>query len=270
MAHKLLHQRNAENPHELPKAQAEANNQAQDPPAQQGSNENPPTCCGTFWNNLFDCVTCAVIAQPPLDQEKSISHSVTANDDNATGLLPVRAQNDKRMTLVLDLDETLVHSSFKPTEADIVLNVELEGELHHIYVCKRPGCDEFLAKVCKLYEVVIFTASLSLYADPLMDQLDPKRLIATRLFRESCVQQGPYYVKDLSRLGRNMARIVLVDDNPMAYSFQPENAIPINGWFADPDDRELIHLLPLLEQLSAADDLRPLLGSYFREQIAQQ
>eukprot|EP01126_Amoeba_proteus_P013992 TRINITY_DN1603_c0_g1_i2.p1 TRINITY_DN1603_c0_g1~~TRINITY_DN1603_c0_g1_i2.p1 ORF type:complete len:174 (+),score=23.26 TRINITY_DN1603_c0_g1_i2:166-687(+) len=64
--------------------------------------------------------------------------------------------------LVLDLDETLVHSSFKPVERyDFIIPVEIEGTVYQVYVAKRPGVDEFLKKVAEMFEVVIFTASLS-------------------------------------------------------------------------------------------------------------
>jgi RNA polymerase II subunit A small phosphatase-like protein len=78
---------------------------------------------------------------------------------------------------VLDLDETLVHSSFKPpgpheSPADIVLPVDIEGRICNVYVLVRPGCLKFLSEMSKYYEIVIFTASLSKYADPLMDIID--------------------------------------------------------------------------------------------------
>lgn len=77
----------------------------------------------------------------------------------------------------MDLDETLVHSSFKPTtNADIVLPVDIEGRICHVYVLVRPGCLKFLTEMAKYYELVIFTASLSKYADPLMDILDTNKL----------------------------------------------------------------------------------------------
>ena len=81
--------------------------------------------------------------------------------------------------MVLDLDETLVHSSFKaPTgrepPADIVLPVDIEGRVCHVYVLVRPGCMKFLTEMAKYYEVVIFTASLQKYADPLMDIIDTR------------------------------------------------------------------------------------------------
>jgi RNA polymerase II subunit A small phosphatase-like protein len=76
--------------------------------------------------------------------------------------LPEKTSNKKK-TLILDLDETLVHSGFKPfqTKSDILLNIELERKVHIIHVLKRPGAEEFLEKMAKHYEVVIFTASLS-------------------------------------------------------------------------------------------------------------
>jgi len=94
--------------------------------------------------------------------------------------------------LVLDLDETLVHSSFKPIpNADFVISIELESVIHRVYVRKRPGVDHFMHEVGKKFEVVIFTASLSKYADPLLDILDKERIVKARLFREACVLR-PY------------------------------------------------------------------------------
>ena len=82
-----------------------------------------------------------------------------------------------RKTLILDVDETLVHSSFTQTDkADIVLPIDIEGRICNIYVQVRPQCCEFIVEVGKYFEVVIFTASLSKYAIPLMDILDPQRV----------------------------------------------------------------------------------------------
>jgi RNA polymerase II subunit A small phosphatase-like protein len=64
--------------------------------------------------------------------------------------------------LILDLDETLVHSSFKYIPGvDIILPIEIEGRRCEIFVMKRPGVDDFLSRMSQQYEVVIFTASLS-------------------------------------------------------------------------------------------------------------
>ena len=81
----------------------------------------------------------------------------------------------------------------------------------------RPGCRQFLLEVAKYYEVVIFTASLSKYANPLMDILDPKRVAPQRLFREHCTYFKDQYVKDLSRVGRPMDSVMIIDNSPNSY-----------------------------------------------------
>jgi RNA polymerase II subunit A small phosphatase-like protein len=88
---------------------------------------------------------------------------------------------------VLDLDETLVHSAFKePERFDIKLPVKIEERDFIVYVQIRPGTFQFLSEMAKHYEVIIYTASLSKYADPLMNILDPEKLCTSRLFREHC------------------------------------------------------------------------------------
>ena len=87
-------------------------------------------------------------------------------------------------------------------DPDYVVPIEIDGNTHHVYVLKRPYVDKFLTEMGKLYEVVLFTASLSKYADPVTDLLDPQRVCRHRLFREHCVFHRGSYVKDLSRLGR--------------------------------------------------------------------
>jgi len=176
-------------------------------------------------------------------------------------LLPAQIPEEKgRKTLVLDLDETLVHSSFKPiTDADFTIDIELDGMTHKVYVRKRPGVDEFMIDVGKKWEVVIFTASLAKYADPLLDVLDPQKVVRARLFRESCVQHYGNYVKDLSLLGRRMEDCVIVDNSPFSYMFQPDNAIPIISWFNDRSDTQLYELMPFLDSLLSIDDVSTVL-----------
>lgn len=46
-------------------------------------------------------------------------------------------------------------------QADFTIPVEIEGQYHNVYVIKRPGVDQFMKRVGELYEVVVFTASVS-------------------------------------------------------------------------------------------------------------
>jgi RNA polymerase II subunit A small phosphatase-like protein len=97
-------------------------------------------------------------------------------------------------------------------------------------VLKRPGAHEILEELAETYELVIFTASLPIYANPLLDVLDPYGYIDYRLFRDSCTPYHGALVKDLTKLGRNMKDVIIVDNSPMSFFFQPENAILSKSW----------------------------------------
>ncbi|KIK03515.1 hypothetical protein K443DRAFT_676691 [Laccaria amethystina LaAM-08-1] len=175
-------------------------------------------------------------------------------------LPPISPQHAGRKCLVLDLDETLVHSSFKSIQqADYVVPVEIEYNWHNVYVIKRPGVDNFLKKMGEIYEVVVFTASLSKYADPVLDKLDIHQVVSHRLFRESCYNHKGNYVKDLSQLGRPISDTIILDNSPASYIFHPNNAVPVSSWFNDPHDTELTDLVPFLADLSTVDDVRGVL-----------
>jgi RNA polymerase II subunit A small phosphatase-like protein len=156
----------------------------------------------------------------------------------------------------LDLDETLVHSSFKPTSnPDFVVEVEIEGKHVPVYVQKRPGVDEFLKRCGELFEVVVFTASISSYASAVVDRLDKYKVVSSRLAREDCSYYEGYYLKDLSKLGRNLSQVVIIDNSPISYSRQPYNAMAISTWFDDPLDQNLARLIPWLEKVASAKDV---------------
>jgi len=175
-------------------------------------------------------------------------------------LPPISAIDAGRKCLVLDLDETLVHSSFKMIQnADFIVPVEIDGTVHNVYVIKRPGVDEFMRQMGLIYEVVVFTASLSKYADPVLDMLDIHHAVRHRLFRESCYNHKGNYVKDLSQLGRDIGDSIIIDNSPASYIFHPNNAVPVSSWFNDPHDTELTDLCPFLEDLKAVDDVRAVL-----------
>lgn len=153
--------------------------------------------------------------------------------------------------LILDLDETLVHSSFKYLRtADFVIPVEIDNQVHHVYVIKRPGVDEFLKKVGQWYEVVVFTASVLKYGDPLLNKLDINKSIHHRLFRDSCYNYEGNFIKNLSQIGRPLSDSIIIDNSPASYIFHPQHSVPISSWFSDTHDNELLDLLPFLEDLS--------------------
>ena len=111
--------------------------------------------------------------------------------------------------------------------------------------------------MAEIYEIVIFTASLSQYAKPLINELDKNSVGYLQLYREHWTfHKSIYFVKDLSKLGRDLKNVVFIDNTPSAYMFHPENAIPIISWYNNPHDKELIKLIPFLTSLSEVEDVR--------------
>ncbi|GLU13857.1 hypothetical protein SLE2022_304670 [Rubroshorea leprosula] len=179
-------------------------------------------------------------------------------------LLPPLA-TDKKRTIVLDLDETLVHSrpDPPPKSYDFVVRPEIEGHTVPMYVLKRPGMDEFLKEISEKFEVVVFTAGLKQYAALVLDNLDPEgRIFNHRLYRESCKEARGRYVKDLSELGRDLRNVVIVDDNPKSYTLQPENAIPIKAFVNDLEDRELEKISGFFRRCGVFRDMREAVKQY--------
>jgi len=192
----------------------------------------------------------------PLNVTFSMKDVLVGN--NKKKLLPPVSENDKgKKCLVLDLDETLVHSSFRVVNgADFVIPVQIDNDMHFVYVIKRPGVDRFLTEMARHYEIVIYTASLNKYADPLLDLLDTGKKIGARLFRDSCVYHEGNYVKDLSLLDRNLQGTIIVDNSPSSYVFQPENAIGCTSFIDDLKDRELDQIRKFLFSVRHVVDVR--------------
>ncbi|KAI8388817.1 HAD-like domain-containing protein [Radiomyces spectabilis] len=206
---------------------------------------------------------------PPVDPNEDVASDTPASipqqtpDEQVVRLLPpIASEHSGLKCLVLDLDETLVHSSFKVIpNPDFIVPVEIDNQYHNVYVLKRPGVDEFMRKMGERYEIVVFTASLSKYADPVLDMLDIHKVIKHRLFRESCYNHKGSYVKDLSQLGRNLSATLILDNSPASYIFHNANAVPVSTWFNDPHDTELSDLVTFLEDLANVDDVTLILDN---------
>ncbi|KAF5369855.1 hypothetical protein D9758_001099 [Tetrapyrgos nigripes] len=212
----------------------------------------------------------------------SQTDSSSSTPRSSTPLLAARKSPfHSQKTLVLDLDETLIHSTSRPIPsagssgffglspfgsrkvgAGHVVEVVLGGKSTCYHVYKRPFVDFFLRTVSGWYTLVIFTASMQEYADPVIDWLDAGRgILVHRLFRDSCTQlPNGSYTKDLSIIEPDLARVCLVDNSPVSYRVNEANGIPIEGWTHDPSDEALLDLLPVLDSLRFTSDVRRVLG----------
>ena len=143
-------------------------------------------------------------------------------------------------TLVIDLDETLIHSLAKGGRmssghmVEVKLNAAVGyggttlGPQHPIlyYVHKRPHCDDFLRKVCKWYNLVVFTASVQEYADPVIDWLEQERkYFSARYYRQHCTFRNGAYIKDLSSVEPDLSKVMILDNSPLSYIFHEGSAL---------------------------------------------
>ncbi|CAN1143223.1 CTD small phosphatase-like protein 2 [Linum perenne] len=175
-------------------------------------------------------------------------------------------EDTAKLTNSIDMkSETLVHSTLEPCDdADFTFTVFFNMKEHIVYVKKRPHLDTFLERVAEMFEIVIFTATQSIYATQLLDILDAdKKLISRWVFCESCIFSYGTYTKDLTVLGVDLAKVTIIDNSPQVFRLQVNNEIPIKSWFNDPSDSDLLSLLPFLETLADADDVRPTIARRF-------
>lgn len=192
---------------------------------------------------------------------------LTEEMKNRVSPLPKKEPGSPRISLALDLDETLVHCSVEPlSDAELTFTVTFNAVDYEVFVRTRPHLDEFLKQVSQWFEIIVFTASQQVYADKLLNILDPDgKYIKHRVFRDSCVCVDGNYLKDLHILGRDLRYTAIVDNSVQAFGYQINNGIPIESWFEDNSDKELINLLSFLKTLKDADgDVRPLIKETFR------
>ena len=168
--------------------------------------------------------------------------------------------NSGKKILVLDLDETLVHSSKEkpfPNKKNIVLHFNIKYMMYTIYVILRPFLDIFLKQLSLYYDLYIFTASMSQYAEPLIKIIDKNKVVVQVLNRQDCKFIKGVYFKDLSIFKKDFKDIIIIDNNPISYALNKHNGIPITTWIDNPNDKELLKLIPILKFLSKVKDVRP-------------
>ena len=168
-----------------------------------------------------------------------------------------------KKTLILDLDETLVHADidFNFKFHDDILKFIREDTNEEILIplLLRPHLFDFLNFASEHFELVIFTASEKNYADAIIDYIEKeKKYFSRRLYRNNCIYLHPcLYIKDLSLVSnRNVKDIVIVDNSIFSFANNLSNGILISSFFNDKNDSMLLNLSSYLTYLINAEDVR--------------
>ena len=182
------------------------------------------------------------IIQEYKKRKESISFIIADNKSMPNISVPYlqkKINDEKYFTLVLDLDETLI--SFKREDADTgILKL-------------RPGLDEFLKGMKPLYELIVFTAGTQDYADPILDAIEKEeKFFEKRLYRQHAVIIENLFVKDLSKLGRDLSKVIIIDNMPHNFRLQKDNGIYIKNFYGeDKSDTTLFDLIPILKDIAS-------------------
>ncbi len=160
--------------------------------------------------------------------------NLTNNINSIAPFLPIINPKFK-YTLVLDMDETLIHFFFTHVNGMFFV---------------RPFCFDFLNELKDLYEIITFTAGTKEYADNILNQLDFNRnIFQYRLYRQHTTIVGNNVYKDLSKLGRELSKTIIIDNLRENFKLQNNNGIFIKTWTSDVNDTQLRDLKKILKAI---------------------
>ena len=195
-------------------------------------NEDTPEKVLTIVNDvLLFCHNCSYFieeAPTPKKDKKKKSHIDKKDDDKSSNKsiqTPfIKKKMEKKFCLVIDLDETLIHN----------LNLPF-GE----YFFVRPGLFDFLEKIHEIYEIIIFTAGQKNYAYSIIDKIDCKNYISFILYKKHVIYEDGFPVKKLDLIGRDLKKVIYVDNLEKNAKYNKENYYMISSWYNNIYDNEL-------------------------------
>jgi len=162
--------------------------------------------------------------------------------------------------LILDLDETLFHATQQP----LSIRHDFMLEQYHIYL--RPCLAPFLTFCHTHFQLAVWTSSTADYAEAIVQRIFPAPEELLFLWhREQCIHRvdssnyEPVYIKDLKKVKRkgfNLDHVIALDDSPEKLQRNYGNLLRVKPFYGSPEDDELSLLMPCLEQLKKAQNIR--------------
>lgn len=166
-----------------------------------------------------------------------------------------------KKTLILDLDETLIHADIDNIypDCDFQIEIELNQIKALIKIILRPYLYDLLEYASEFFNIIVFTAGTKDYADKIIDYIDPnKKYIKNRLYRDSCFEFHNFYIKDLNLISDiDLKQVIIVDNCIFSFMKNLRNGILVTSFYNNKSDDELRSLCIYLKDfLLNADDFR--------------
>ena len=217
----------------------------------------------TYINNTINVILYSILDKNNNKLDKNIYDRIKIND-SVPYLPPI--DNKYKYTLVLDMDETLIHFVYrnKNIKNMITYNMIEQNDLSQLGMfLLRPYTKYFFDKLKNLYEIIIFTNGIKEYCDKILSLIDPNlEYIKFRLFRKHSISKdNDIKIKDLSLLGRDLSKIIIIDNSAKNYKLQQDNGLPISSWKGDVNDTALKNLVPILKNIAEnnVEDVRDII-----------
>ena len=214
------------------------------------------------------------------DNEKENNNNININNNQNNSMINIKSKNhlnlkEKKIEscklkkndivkklLILELDETLIHTSFVQVpncDYDYKFNINFLERPVTVFVYKRPYLNEFLYQMSKYYNIIIYSSNVPEYSNPLIDKLDEEKVIYKRIYKDKKIELNGKLISDLTKLIYEYGKNIIIISNNSLHSFindSNNNTLPINSWNFKKSDDELIKLKSFLEFLSSVNDVR--------------
>jgi len=221
-------------------------------------------CIGNYEEYVVNSLTIISFLDKLIEKENSKPPKLSPEDQEK-----VEKFDRNKKVLFLDLDETLIHSDINSEyeSSDAVISIKLDDDSSSNFnILIRPFTNEFLQFASEKFNLVLFTAGIKSYADPVVDYLDPEnKYFALRLYRDSCLQFDNFFVKDLSILNSfGLMDKIILDNCLYSFAVNLKNGILIPSYYYDINDKELLNVADYLEdRLMQVTDVREVNESFF-------
>ena len=217
----------------------------------------------TYINNSINVILYSILDKNNIKLDNNKYDKIKIND-SVPYLPPI--DNKYKYTLVLDMDETLIHFVYKNKNIKNMITYDMleQNDLNELGMFMlRPYTKYFFEKLKNLYEIIIFTNGIKEYCDKILSLIDPNlEFIKFRLFRKHSISKdNDIKIKDLSLLGRDLSKIIIIDNSAKNYKLQQDNGLPITSWKGDVNDTALKNLIPILKNIAEnnVEDVRKII-----------